>query len=83
MARPKNYVDKLTNLENEIDATERKLRALYEERDELQKEKDMSEIQNIYKMMRDNGVTVEQLFASVQKPKRPYNRKPKTETVEG
>jgi uncharacterized coiled-coil DUF342 family protein len=83
MARPKNYVDKLTNLENEIDATERKLRTLYEERDELQKEKDMSEIQNIYKMMRDNGVTVEQLFASVQKPKRPYNRKPKTETAEG
>ena len=83
MARPKNYVDKLTNLEGEIEATERKLRTLYEERDNLQKEKDMVEIQSIYKIMRENGVTVEQLFASVQKPKRPYNRKPKTEIVEG
>ena len=33
MARPKNYVDKLTNLEGEIEATERKLRTLYEERE--------------------------------------------------
>ena len=83
MARPKNYIDKLANLENEINATEQKLRTLYDERDNLQKEKDMSEIQNIYKMMCENGVTVEQLFASVQEPKSPYNRKPKTETVEG
>ena len=80
MARPKNYVERLANLENEIEATERKLKTLYEERDSLQKEKDMNELQNIYRVMKENGVTVEQLFASVQRPKRPYNRKPKAES---
>ena len=82
MARPKNYVEKLANLENEISATETKLRTLYDERDELQKEKEMSELQTIYKTMKDAGITVEQLFASVQKPKRPYNKRPKPEVSE-
>ena len=79
MARPKNYSEKLQNIEKEIESTENKLRTLYDEKDELQIEMEMTEIQNIYKQMKDTGITVEQLFASVQKPKRPYNRKPKTE----
>lgn len=79
MARHKNYTDKIENLNNEISATEQKLRTLYEERDSMQKEKEMSEIENIYKTMKQNNVTIEQLFASVQKPKRPYHKKPKTE----
>lgn len=84
MARPKNYNEKLESIEKEILATEQKLRSLYDEREETQKEREMNEIANIYKTMKENNVTIEQLFASVQKPKRPYNRKPKAEkTVEG
>ena len=79
MARPKNYNEKLESIEKEILATEQKLRSLYDEREETQKEREMNEIANIYKTMKENNVTIEQLFASVQKPKRPYNRKPKTE----
>ena len=84
MGRPKNYVDKIANINLEIEATEMKLRNLYEERDELQKEMELNEVQNIYRAMEDAGITVEQLFASVQKPKRPYTRRVKTEnkTVE-
>lgn len=82
MARPKNYVEKLANLENEITATETKLRTLYNERDELQKERDMNELQTIYKTMKDSGITIEQLFASVQRPKRQYNKRPKPEVSE-
>lgn len=81
MARPKNYDEKLENIEKEITATEQKLRTLYDEREEMQKEREMNEIANIYKTMKENNVTIEQLFASVQKPKRPYNRKPKTENT--
>lgn len=81
MARQKNYNEKLENLQNEILATEQKLRSLYDERENLEKERDMNEIANIYKTMRENNVTVEQLFASVQKPKRQYNKKSKNNNV--
>lgn len=83
MARPKNYTDKIETLNTEITNAEQKLRNLYDQRDTMLKEKEMNEIENIYKKMKASNITVEQLFASVQKPKRPYNRKPKTEkTVE-
>lgn len=82
MGRPKNYSEKISNINTEISATEIKLRTLYEERDNLQKEMELNEVQNIYKAMKDAGITTEQLFASIQRPKRPYHRKNKVEVTE-
>lgn len=75
MARVKQFDTQLKNLEIEIENTENKLKKLYSEKEELCKSKDLQDINNIYKQMKESGITIEQLFASVQKPKRAYNKK--------
>ena len=73
--RVKQFDTQLKNLEIEIENTENKLKKLYSEKEELSKSKDLQDINNIYKQMKESGITIEQLFASVQKPKRAYNKK--------
>lgn len=82
MARPKKYDSIINEVMNEIEATEKKLRELYEKRDEIEKEKEMQAVESLYKAMKTSGMTVEQMLAKFQPQKRSYNRKPREENAQ-
>lgn len=67
MARKKSFQQQMESINKEIQMCETKLNRLYQEREEILKQKQQAELASLYHLIQNHGMTIEDVTCMIEK----------------